>query len=142
MTRGDLQKLAQDRVDDAAALLGTQRWSAAYHLIGYALECGLKSCVLAHFQNTGMIFQDRTYLRDLADCWTHDLERLVKLAGLKVVLDKNLASNPNLDSNWQVARGWRETSRYEDKTEVEARDLFQAVTNQPDGVLQWLRTFW
>lgn len=142
MTREDLQKLAKDRVDDATALISTQRWSAAYHLIGYALECGLKSCVLAHVQNTGMIFRDRIYLKNLADCWTHDLDKLVQLAGLTADLGKAVSVNTNLQSNWLVAKDWKETSRYEEKTEVEARELFEAITNEPDGVLSWIRMFW
>ena len=142
MTRADLQKLAQDRVDDATVLICAGRWSAAYHLIGYALECGLKSCVLAHVQNTGMIFRDRNYLKNLADCWTHDLDKLVQLAGLTADLGKTVAVNANLQSNWLVAKDWKETSRYEEKTEIEARDLYEAITNEPDGVLLWIRTSW
>jgi len=37
--------LAEARVLDAEALLAASRWPAAYYLIGYAVECGLKACV-------------------------------------------------------------------------------------------------
>ena len=47
--RAAWQQLAEDRILDARAHLasGVERWSAAYYLIGYAVECGLKSCILS-----------------------------------------------------------------------------------------------
>ena len=89
-----------------------------------------------------MIFRDRNYLRNLADCWTHDLDKLIQLAGLTAELGKTQATNANLQLNWLVAKNWKETSRYEEKTAVEARGLYEAITNEPDGVLRWIRNFW
>src|SRR5438045_101637 len=104
MNRVQLQQLALDRVHDAGALLNAGRWAGAYHLAGYALECGLKACVLAHVQKTGMIFLDRTYLKSLADCWTHDLEKLVELAGLKSDQIAEMKANPTFRINWLLAK--------------------------------------
>ena len=36
-----MQQLAEDRILDAASLLAVGRWSGAYYLAGYAVECGL-----------------------------------------------------------------------------------------------------
>ena len=47
MNRINLHRLAEDRILDVHALLAAQRWTGAHHLAGYAVECGLKSCVLA-----------------------------------------------------------------------------------------------
>lgn len=44
MTRTELQRLAIERLADARALLTTKRWSGAFYLAGYAVECGLKAC--------------------------------------------------------------------------------------------------
>ena len=44
MNRSDLQLLSEGRVEDAEALLEAGRWAAAYYLLGYAVECGLKAC--------------------------------------------------------------------------------------------------
>jgi len=46
VTKAEWQRIAEERVHDSAALLSTRRWSAAYYLAGYAVECGLKACVL------------------------------------------------------------------------------------------------
>ena len=47
MDRLQWQQLAERWLVDAKALLDAHRWSAAYYLAGYAVECGLKACVLA-----------------------------------------------------------------------------------------------
>ena len=141
-TRAEWQLLAEDRILDAQAHLapGVGRWSAAYYLIGYAVECGLKSCVLAHVgAHPEVIYEDRRFSQD---AWTHDIERLVAVAGLKADRDNDAAANPALDTNWQRTKDWSEQSRYLQKTPAEAQRLFDAVTHPNDGVMQWIRLRW
>lgn len=45
MNRTQLQILAEERARDAEALLNAGRWSGAFYLAGYAIECGLKACI-------------------------------------------------------------------------------------------------
>ncbi len=142
MNRDELQRLARARLEDAQILLDKQRWSAAYYLAGYAIEIGLKSCVLRHLDATGVIFKDKKYLKNLADCWTHDLEFLILLANLEKEFGTARGNNPTLEANWSVTKDWKETSRYDDKTEREARDLLEAVDNDPDGVFRWVQARW
>jgi hypothetical protein len=138
----ELQQLTQERILDAQTLLSAGRWTAAYYLAGYAVECALKSCVLAHLDRTGMIFRDREYLKKLADCWVHNLTKLVDLAGLTIEFGRARGANPILAANWEVASQWTETSRYEQRTEADAKCLLEAITLEPDGILPWLRTRW
>src|SRR5256885_356806 len=78
VTRADFQKLADERIADAKALLAAKRWAAAYYLAGYAVECGLKACVLVRVTAVAeVIFEDRRYSEK---CWTHSLTQLVDLA--------------------------------------------------------------
>jgi hypothetical protein len=142
LNRAQWQYLAEERLLDTALLLNAQRWATAYYLAGYAVECGLKSCVLHHLERTGVIFQDRDYLKQLGGCWTHELDKLVYLAGLTVELGRASGAKPALAGYWGIAKDWKETSRYEQKTEIEARELHEAITNEPDGVLRWIRTHW
>jgi hypothetical protein len=68
VNRAELRQLAEDRLRDAECLLAAGRWSGAYYLAGYAVECGLKACIMARVESTGVIFWDRKF----ADkCWTH-----------------------------------------------------------------------
>jgi hypothetical protein len=135
----ELRQLAEDRILDAAALLAAGRWSGAYYLAGYAAECGLKACIMAHVEATGIIFEDRKFAEK---CWTHDLEDLIILADLKGTLDTDIAANPVLAFNWGGASSWTETSRYEQKTQLEAQTLYDAINHVPNGVLPWLRRHW
>ncbi|MBI1903151.1 MAG: HEPN domain-containing protein [Planctomycetia bacterium] len=134
-----MRQLAEDRILDAERLLTGGRSSGAYYLAGYAVECGLKACILAHVEATGAIFQDKKYSER---CWTHDLEELLRLANLKPTLDADAAGNSALSGNWAVAKDWRETSRYEQKTQPEAQAMYDAVAADPNGVLAWIRTRW
>jgi hypothetical protein len=139
VNRAQLQRLAEDRILDAACLLAGGRWSGAYYLTGYAAECGLKACIMAHVEAVGAIFQDRRFSEK---CWTHDLEDLLQLANLKPTLEADAAANPALYANWAVAKDWTETSRYQQKTQPEAQALYDAIANHPDGVLPWIRIRW
>ncbi|MBI1321596.1 hypothetical protein GC170_00195 [bacterium] len=139
MNRSELQRLANERIEEARALLIGSHWSGAYYLAGYALECGLKSCVLARVERTGIIFQDKKFAEK---CWTHDLSLLIELADLKTVLDAAQSSDPNLYANWMVARAWTESTRYKITIETEARELVQAISDANQGVLQWISRYW
>lgn len=141
-TRAEWQQLAEDRILDARAHLapGVGRWSAAYYLIGYAVECGLKSCVVARvIAHPEIIYQDKRFS---FDAWSHDLEGLLVVADIKADRDRDAAANPGLYNNWQELKDWSEQSRYLQKTQAEAERLFEAVTHPADGVMQWIRRRW
>ena len=139
MNRAELRQLAEDRLIDAQHMLAGGRWSGAYYLAGYAVECGLKACIMAHVEATGAIFQDKKYSEK---CWTHDVETLLVLANLQAALKADTATNAVLFGNWDLAKGWKETSRYEQKTPSEAQALYDAIATQPNGVLPWIRNHW
>ena len=139
MNRAELQQLSAERIEDAQALLAASRWPGAYYLAGYSLECALKSCVLAYIDRTGIIFEDKKYAEK---CWTHDLVDLVRQAGLTVERDKAAGADPDLGRKWQIVKDWSETSRYRMSTQSQAEDLFAAITDDTDGVLQWVKNFW
>ena len=126
-----MQSLATTRLRDSKALLGRKRWSGAYYLCGYAVECGLKACILRYLGESGAVSGDQLYLRRLADCWTHDLVKLVNLAGLDADFGAARGANPALNTFWVVTKDWNETSRYEEKTEAEARAWLESVGQQP-----------
>ncbi len=141
-TRAKWQQLAEDRILDAQAHLlpAVGRWSAAYYLTGYAVEFGLKSCVLALVgAHPEVIYEDKGFSQR---AWTHDIEGLILLARLRAGRDSDAAANPALYKNWQHVKDWTEESRYLQKTRAEAERLFEAVTHPNDGVMQWIRLRW
>lgn len=140
LNRAFLQQLSAERTEDARALLAAHRWSGAYYLVGYALECALKSCVVAYVErNIEVIFGSKGFQNK---CWTHELESLLDLADLRSELEKVKTSNPKIAQNWLDVKDWSELSRYQMKTQSDAEKLFEAVTNNSDGVLPWVKTYW
>jgi hypothetical protein len=139
--RAHWQLLAEERVLDANALLASGRWSAAYHLAGYAVECWLKACILAlvENQNGDLIFRERRFSEK---CWTHNFDELVQLAGHRTALDLDRNTNRQLEINWAYAIDWEETSRYSLATQFDAHRLYQAITDPQNIFLPWIRTQW
>jgi HEPN domain-containing protein len=137
VNRTQFQQLAEERVCDADALLNAGQWSGAYYLAGYAVECGLKACI-AKLTN-----QHDYPNRDLAQkCYTHNIESLVQLAEIKNPRDADANANPALFANWQIVKDWDEKARYQQWTELQARELFVAVSDATNGVLPWIRGRW
>lgn len=74
--------------------------------------------------------------------YTHDLGNLLKTAGLEIKFATICKKNNYLKVNWNVAKDWKESSRYEKVDEKQARDFYRAVTNKKNGVLQWIKQYW
>jgi hypothetical protein len=139
VNREECQRLAEDRVLDADALIAAGRWSAAYYLLGYALECALKSCILALVTRTGVIFENKKFIEE---CWTHEPTKLLKSAGLDQELGLAIQANIRLAENWQIAKDWTEIARYRQTDRVAAERIYQAIADPVDGVLPWLKARW
>lgn len=138
MNRSDLQEISRLRVEEARVLLQNGYYSGAYYLVGYAVECALKACIAKQIRRYD--FPDRKLVND---SYTHDLERLLGVSGLKEGLESESAGNQALEENWSIVKDWSEQSRYRsDIPENEARDLFSAVTARRNGVLSWLMRWW
>jgi len=143
VNQSQLREMAIKRIRDANALLRGGRWEFSYYAAGYAVECALKSCLLARMVYTGWVFEEK-WKADV--CRSHDFGELIKLADLTNELNARLAasaaSGGAFVAHWGTVIQWSVTSRYASKTETEARDLFAAITHKPDGVLRWLRNYW
>lgn len=137
MDRQGLQALAQSKFDDAVFLFENERYSNSYYLFGYAVELGLKARLsLSFLANT---IPDRKFVNDIH---THELEKLVRLAGLDVVLREDRANFPRFDAYWSKAAEWSEQSRYVIIDQLSATRMYLAMTDQQDGVFSWLQKHW
>lgn len=144
LNRSILQSMALSRLEDAKALLNTGRFSAAYYLAGYSVECGIKACfakqVKAHdFPEKGKA--DKIF--------THDLVELIRLAGLDASHKKDCELDPDFDTLWSTVSGWEEKSRYDPlwlddplAMESKATALIRAIEDADHGVLRWLKKYW
>jgi hypothetical protein len=141
-TRPEWQQLAEDRLVDAHTLLtaSTPRWSATYYLSGYAVKCGLKSCVLVLLAaKPEVVFRDKKLS---TDCWTHDIDTLLKAAELLADSRAEAATNMVFKNYAGIVRDWNENSRYEQIARHRAEVMFEAVTNSNHGVMKWIKARW
>jgi HEPN domain-containing protein len=138
MNRFDLQKMADERVADATALLDAGRFQAAYYLCGYAVECALKACIARKVREFD--FPDRKVVND---SYVHDLAKLLNVSGLTQLHREEEGRNLSFAENWGIVKDWSESSRYNAAiTDAAAVVLFLAVTDSTNGVLAWLKKQW
>jgi HEPN domain len=144
LNQAELQQMAEERIKDAKALLDAGRWEFAYYVAGYSIECALKSCVLSRMVVSGWVFKEQT--KKVDECRVHDFNSLIAIAHLKDELNARLqasaAANDGFVTNWNAVGSWTVTSRYQPRSEAEARALYAAITAEPHGVMRWIRNYW
>ena len=143
MNRTDFQQLAELRLKEAKALLAADFPDGAYYLAWYAIESGLKACIAKRTQQYD--FPDK---KRVNDSHTHDLGKLLMLAGLSEDLQFEFAADAAMEWRWGIVRDWSEESRYEIFQDSEAERIqlatlmIQAIGAQYGGVMQWIKQRW
>ncbi len=138
MNKTDLMQLVDIRLSEAEVLLEAKKYHGAYYLMGYTLECAIKVCITHQVQQFD--FPNKQLAQK---SHTHDLSDLLAVAGLKQKLRKREISNEDFEINWNIAKDWSESSRYDCTIKrQQAEDLFKAINNEHSGVLTWLKTYW
>jgi hypothetical protein len=137
LTKNDLEKLAQVRLEDALFLLKAGRSSSAYYLAGYAVELALKSCIAKLMQpNT---IPDKAFINAI---YIHKLDSLLSTAGLRPQFDANTKADSQFAAYWAIVNNWSEESRYEFWDPISAATLLQAINDPDHGVFQWVKKHW
>jgi hypothetical protein len=121
------------RLEEAGILLKAKKYSGAYYLAGYSVEFGFKACIAKKTRRHG--YPDKDFA---LKCYTHDLEKLLDLAGLKTAL----LADASLQLCWAVVKDWSEQTRFERKNRAEAQGLYDAIAEPAHGVLPWIKTHW
>jgi HEPN domain-containing protein len=95
MKRTDLQALAEERLEDARAMLASGRYGAAYYIVGYAVECGLKACIARLTQAED--FYDKKLASKI---FVHDIQALANTARIRDAIDQMAQADPQFAANW------------------------------------------
>ncbi|MES0196309.1 hypothetical protein [Mesorhizobium sp. M0011] len=114
-----------------------ERYSNAYYLFGYAAEIAIKSRISRLFQPDTI--PDKKFVQDI---YSHDLNRLVALAGLSVDLTESRTASPVFDSHWSAVSDWNEASRYDMIDVFEATAMRNAMVDEEQGIFRWLQDRW
>ena len=137
-TRIEFQLLAEQRLDEAKALLDLGKWGGAYYLAGYVVELALKACIIKTLMATDA-FPDKEFSKN---CYTHDIEKLVGLARLDQARKTATNVDQDLLNNWALAGEWSEEKRYHRIDKDEADALYNAIADAAHGVFPWIQTHW
>lgn len=137
MHRLELQKIALSKLDDAELLFQSERYSNAYYLFGYAAEIALKARIAHRF--TAETIPDKRFVQAV---YSHDLDALVNLAGLRAELESARKTSPQFDSYWSTVSDWSEGARYDMIDVFNSTAMRDAMVDKKDGVFQWLQSFW
>ncbi len=86
-----------------------------------------------------VIFEDKKFSEKR---WTHSLLDLVKQANLEPSRAADVVTTPALGRNWLVVKDWNERARYETKSHQKAKKLYTAISDNPNRVMQWIRSHW
>lgn len=120
------------------------------YICGYAVECALKACIAKLFCLTSDYEFPEQGKRGAGkgggggfNFFSHNVEFLLKGAGLTLLWTAELASDVDLKQNWNIVKDWTEESRYQlSRTQQEANDYYTAVSDAAHGVLPCLKKFW
>jgi hypothetical protein len=105
---------------------------------GYVVECALKAVIAV--QTRRHEFPDLNLAKKV---YTHNLKELLDASRLKAAVDREFAKDPDLRDNWNIVKGWPETSRYEaGRHKGEADALFAAIADDTHGILSCISKYW
>ena len=134
LSKQQLIELAEAKLADAKFLRDGTRYGSAYYLAGYAVELLLKAVISSRFQTDTI--PDPGWLKDI---FTHNLEKLEKLALLDDDLKLKNDSDAEFKARWDIVTEWSESRRYYVRQQGDAETLIEAIDNAQHGVFQWLR---
>jgi len=122
---------------EAKALLTLGLHDGAYYLAGYAVECALKACIARQTQRYEFPDKDK-----VMKGWTHELNKLVNVAGLAEELHDRTKRDFEFLTNWGIVAAWSAESRYRRHRPEAAQELVKAVNERHHGVIRWIRLHW
>jgi HEPN domain-containing protein len=137
VAKAELEALAQEKLDDAAALVANSRWSNGYYLAGYAVELALKACIAKAFK--AVTIPDKDFVNAT---YSHNFRNLAGTAGLSADLRSREQADAGFAANWGVVTSWSPDARYARATQQQAEELLQAISDEDNGVFPWIRAFW
>ena len=137
LTKDVLERIAIIRVREAEHLFNAEHFSGAYYLGGYAVELALKACIAKAFQPRSI--PDKRFVERI---YTHDLLKLVDLAGWEADRIARGKVDAIFEQNWELVGEWSESSRYDILDRAAAQRLLNALRDPEHGVLEWIRSHW
>jgi hypothetical protein len=137
--RALFRQLAETRLKEAKLPRQHGEFSGAYYLAGYAIECAFKGIIAGQFRANEI--PDKRLVNDV---YSHELPKLLGLAGLEAQLNTACQADADLERRWSVIKNWNEQARYRTWSEEQATAMIDAIDGdgQTEGLFQWLTARW
>lgn len=105
ISRTDLRKIAQAKLQDAEALLQAQRYHSAIYICGYAIELALKAriCLILNWDEFP---SSKTEFQKYQSFKTHELDVLLRLSGAEAIMKNKYLKE------WSDVASWSPEIRY------------------------------
>jgi HEPN domain-containing protein len=140
-TKIELREMAKTRLKEAKVLYDNGLYDGACYLAGYVIELALKARICKLLD-----INDYPPNGDISRAYKiHDLDQLLRLAGLENKFNTAKLANPNLLANWSLISLWNEQYRYRPigtSIKVNTEHIINALEDSTDGVLTWIKSRW
>ena len=133
----DFQGKAEHKLKIVQGHYARKEYDDVVENIGYVAEFGLKACVCKELCVEDYP-SDKKY-------YTHNLEKLINLAGLRDEFEEKRRESIEFFTNWSLVSEWSVELRYEpvgSNTKKYARDILKAMADKKEGVYSWIKTKW
>lgn len=125
---------SDEYLDDARKASGAGLRSIAYDQFGYCVEAKAKAVLM---RRRGFAKWGRDNVPP--ECFTHNIQTLIRQANLWQELARDRRDNARLRGFWLVVKDWHPIRYHIEKPSPRVMiDLERAITDKPDGILQWL----
>lgn len=142
----DIERLANERIEEAKILFSSGKYDGAYYLAGYSIELILKAKICKTFGVPNLFCNDEKKIQDIAGInevrkavKTHNLLTLLIYSGLKEKFDQEKASQKALSlGSSKFFQGWSENLRYNPcgtTSENDCKDLLNIIQD----ILKWIQ---
>jgi HEPN domain-containing protein len=140
-TRAELKELAGTRLKEAKVLLDCGLYDGSRYLAGYVVELSLKARIcrlldIDKYPEEGEI--SRSFK-------IHNLDVLLRLAGLQHKFEQATSGNHSLLTNWSLVTEWKEDFRYDpvgSSKKEQAQEIIAALEDKNDGIFTWIKRYW
>lgn len=106
----EITDLADKRLKEAELLHANGMEEGALYLAGYVVELMLKARICKNLDIEN--FYIRPIKTGKQAFFTHDLEQLLTLSGLRTMFDQEILANTTLANAWLIICTWDEERRY------------------------------
>ena len=143
-TRQEFKALSLLRLKEAQILAKKQCFDGACYLAGYTIELALKAAICKNMKSDK--FFDIIKTETSRAFKIHNIEELITLAGLREQFESLKRSNADFQNHWNSLNAqvqWSEQLRYQmDKTEQQTQSMLNAISDNQNGLLKWIKRHW